>query len=67
LQEEADAIKRALEKSLTLGITTEDIKGKNQYSASTSKVGGFIADYILNQEDSNMNFMNIHAGQSTII
>ncbi|SDR66207.1 3-isopropylmalate dehydrogenase [Polaribacter sp. KT25b] len=67
LQEESDAIKRALEKSLTLGITTEDIKGKNQYSASTSKVGGFIADYILNQEDSNMNFKNIHMGQSTII
>lgn len=67
LHEEADAIERAIEKSLTLGITTEDIKGKNQYSASTSKVGGFIADYILNQEDSNMNFKNIHMGQSTII
>lgn len=67
LHEESEAIKRALEKSLTLGITTEDIKGKNQYSASTSKVGGFIADYILNQEDSNMNFKNIHMGQSTII
>lgn len=67
LHEEADAIERAIEKSLALGITTEDIKGKNQYSASTSKVGGFIADYILNQEDSNMNFKNIHMGQSTII
>ena len=67
LHEEADAIQRGVEKSLALGITTEDIKGKNQYSASTSKVGHFIADYIANQEDSNMNFQNIHMGQSTII
>ncbi|AUC85420.1 3-isopropylmalate dehydrogenase [Polaribacter sp. ALD11] len=67
LDEEANAIERAVEKSLILGITTQDIKGKNKYAASTSKVGDFIADYILNQEDSNLNFMNIHAGQSTII
>jgi len=67
LQDEADAIQRAVEKSLDLGITTPDLKGKNQYSASTAKVGNFIADYITNQEDSNMNFKNIHMGQSTII
>ena len=67
LDEEANAIERAVEKSLDLNITTEDIKGKNKYSASTSKVGDFIADYILNQEDSNLNFKNIHMGQSTII
>lgn len=67
LHQEADAIERAIEKSLALGITTEDIKSKNDFSASTSKVGDFIADYILNQEDSNMNFKNIHMGQSTII
>jgi 3-isopropylmalate dehydrogenase len=67
LHDEADAIQRAVEKSLDLGITTQDLKGKNQYSASTAKVGDFIADYISNQEDSNMNFTNIHMGQSTII
>ncbi|WP_343328745.1 3-isopropylmalate dehydrogenase [Polaribacter staleyi] len=67
LHDEADAIQRAVEKSLDLGITTPDLKGKNQYSASTAKVGDFIADYIANQEDSNMNFQNIHMGQSTII
>ncbi|QNM85271.1 3-isopropylmalate dehydrogenase [Polaribacter pectinis] len=67
LEEEADAIKRAVEKSLDLNISTQDIKGKNKYPAATSKVGDFISDYILNQEDSNINFMNIHAGQSTII
>ena len=67
LHEEADAIERAVEKSIALGITTDDIKRKNQFSASTSKVGDFIADYITNQDDSNMNFKNIHMGQSTII
>ena len=67
LDEEADAIERAVEKSLVLGITTEDIKRKSQNSTSTSKVGDFIADYITNQDDSNMNFRNIHMGQSTII
>ncbi|WP_298781041.1 3-isopropylmalate dehydrogenase [uncultured Polaribacter sp.] len=67
LQEEADAVRRGVEKSLDLGITTEDIKGKNQYAAATSKVGDFISDYIMNQEDSNINFQNIHMGQSTII
>ena len=67
LQEEANAIEKAVEKSLLLGITTEDIKGENSFSASTSKVGDFIADYIENQEDSLLNFQNIHMGQSTII
>lgn len=67
LHEEAKTIEKAVEKSLVLGITTEDIKGKNNFSASTSKVGDFIADYIENQDDSNMNFKNIHTGQSTII
>jgi 3-isopropylmalate dehydrogenase len=67
LHEEAFAIERAVEKSIQLCISTEDIKGKNKYVATTSKVGDFIADYIANQEDSNLNFQNIHMGQSTII
>ena len=67
LHDEANAIEIAVEKSLELGITTEDIKGKGSFSASTSKVGDFIADYIANQDDSNLNFKNIHMGQSTII
>ena len=67
LLDEADAIHRAVEKSLDLGLTTKDLKGVGQYSASTSKVGDFIADYIQNQEDSSMNFKNIYMGQSTII
>ena len=65
LQEEAEAVERAVEKSLELGITTADINPEKPFS--TSKVGDFIADYILNQEDSNINFANVHMGQSTII
>lgn len=67
LQDESDAIERAVEKSLAIGITTKDIKRKTQKYTTTSKVGDFIADYITNQDDSNMNFRNIHMGQSTII
>ncbi|WP_420553772.1 3-isopropylmalate dehydrogenase [Tenacibaculum aiptasiae] len=65
LHTEAAAIERAVEKSLELGITTEDISSETSFG--TSKVGDFIADYIYNQEDSNLNFQNIHMGQSTII
>ncbi|KAB1151418.1 3-isopropylmalate dehydrogenase [Tenacibaculum aiptasiae] len=65
LHTEAAAVERAVEKSLELGITTEDISSETSFG--TSKVGDFIADYIYNQEDSNLNFQNIHMGQSTII
>ncbi|WP_272151434.1 3-isopropylmalate dehydrogenase [Tenacibaculum aiptasiae] len=65
LHTEAAAVERAVEKSLELGITTEDINSETSFG--TSKVGDFIADYIYNQEDSNLNFQNIHMGQSTII
>ena len=65
LHKEASAIERAVEKSLELKITTADINSKKPFS--TSKVGDFVADFILNQDDSNLNFKNIHLGQSTII
>ncbi|CAL2102891.1 3-isopropylmalate dehydrogenase [Tenacibaculum sp. 190130A14a] len=65
LHEEAQAVEKAVEKSLELGITTEDINSDKNFG--TSKVGDFIADYIYNQEDSNINFQNVHMGQSTII
>ena len=65
LHKEADRIEEAVEKSLELGLTTSDLNPKKPMS--TSKVGDFIADYILNPEDTNRNFKNIHAGQSTII
>ncbi|CAM1366798.1 3-isopropylmalate dehydrogenase [Tenacibaculum soleae] len=65
LHNEAEVIERAVEKSLELGITTEDINSEQNFG--TNKVGDFIADFIYNQEDSNINFQNIHTGQSTII
>ena len=36
-------------------------------NVTTTKVGDFISDYISNPNDSNLNFTNIHLGQSTII
>lgn len=65
LREEADAIRTAVEKSLELNLTTPDLNGINPLT--TEKVGDFIYDHILNPEDSNINFENIHVGQSTII
>ncbi len=65
LHKEADKVEEAVEKSLELGFSTADINPENPFG--TSKVGDFIADYILNPEDTNRNFNNIFAGQSTII
>ena len=66
LHNEADLIKLAIEKSLKLDITTPDINSKYD-NITTSKVGDFIEDFINNPKDTNMNFTNIHLGQSTII
>ena len=52
--------------SLKLYITTPDINTKYD-NVTTSKVGDFIEDYISNPKDTNLNFKNIHLGQSTII
>ena len=65
LLEEAAMIKNAVEKALELNFTTPDINTENPLT--TTKVGDFIADYILNPTDTNLNFENIHIGQSTII
>ena len=66
LHEEAKMIKKAVDKSLKLQITTPDLNKKFD-NVTTSKVGDFIEDYINNPEDSNLNFSNIYLGQSTII
>jgi len=65
LFEEAEMIKKAVEKSLELNITTSDLNKNTQYT--TSKVGDFITDYIHFPDDSDVNYHNIHIGQSTII
>ncbi len=66
LHEEASRIEDAVDKSLELKITTPDLS-KVKEGITTEKVGDFIEDYILNPEDTNINFTNIHLGQSTII
>lgn len=66
LFDEADLLKTAVKKSLRLKITTPDINKKFD-NITTTKVGDFIEDYISNPNDTNLNFTNIHLGQSTII
>ncbi|WP_298902919.1 3-isopropylmalate dehydrogenase [uncultured Psychroserpens sp.] len=63
---ESELIKQAVEKSLKLDVSTPDINMKYN-NITTGKVGEFIEDFINNPNDSNMNFTNIHLGQSTII
>ena len=66
LNNEAELIRIAVEKSLKLNISTPDINSKFN-TITTSNVGDFIEDFIFNPKDSNLNFKNIHLGQSTII
>lgn len=66
LFKEAEMIRTAVDKSLKLYITTPDLNTKYD-NITTSKVGDFIEDYINHPNDSNLNFKNIHLGQSTII
>jgi len=66
LFEEAELIKEGVDKSLKLNVTTPDLNTVYD-NVTTSKVGDFIADFISNPKDSNLNFTNIHLGQSTII
>ncbi|NNF82843.1 MAG: 3-isopropylmalate dehydrogenase [Flavobacteriaceae bacterium] len=66
LYEEADLINRAVERSISLKITTPDLNPEND-RVTTRLVGDFIEDFIQNPNDSNINFKNIHLGQSTII
>lgn len=66
LYSESGMIKAAVDRSLELQITTPDLN-ESYNNITTSKVGDFIADFISNPNDSNLNFNNIHLGQSTII
>ncbi|WP_248722100.1 3-isopropylmalate dehydrogenase [Seonamhaeicola sp. ML3] len=66
LYDEAALIREGVDKSLKLHITTPDLNTKYD-NISTSKVGDFIEDFINNPDETNLNFTNIHLGQSTII
>ncbi len=66
LQSEAEMIRRAVERSIDLNITTPDLNAENK-QVTTKLIGDFIEDFIHHPNDSNVNFKNIHLGQSTII
>ncbi|WP_067144765.1 3-isopropylmalate dehydrogenase [Pseudotamlana agarivorans] len=66
LDEEANRVREGVDKSLKLHITTPDLNNKYDH-ISTTKVGDFIEDFIHNPDETNLNFTNIHLGQSTII
>ena len=53
------------EKSIELNITTPDLNSTNHFS--TTSVGNFLSDFILDDENTFYNKNNIDLGQSTII
>ncbi len=65
LFEEAEDIRNAVEKSITLNISTPDLNTTNHFS--TTSVGNFLSDFILDEENTFYNKNNIDLGQSTII
>ena len=65
LNDEAEDIRQAVEKSLDLSLCTPDINEVNHFS--TTNVGNFISDYILDDNHVYHNKENIDLGQSTII
>ena len=65
LFDEAEEIRTAVEKSIELNISTPDLNETNHFS--TTNVGNFISDFILDDENTFYNKNNIDLGQSTII
>lgn len=65
LYEEAEDIRAAVEKSIDLNITTPDLNSTNHFS--TTNVGSFLRDYIIDDDNTFYNKGNIDLGQSTII
>ncbi|WMI67072.1 3-isopropylmalate dehydrogenase [Aestuariibaculum sp. YM273] len=66
LDDEAALVREGVDKSIKLHITTPDLNTKYDH-ITTTKVGDFIEDFINNPDETNLNFTNIHLGQSTII
>ncbi len=65
LYDEAEDIRNAVEKSIELNISTPDLNATNHFS--TTNVGNFLRDFILDDENTFYNKNNIDLGQSTII
>jgi 3-isopropylmalate dehydrogenase len=65
LFEEADSIRNAIDKSIELEITTADINSSQKFT--TTDVGNFIHDFIIDKKSVLTHIENISLGQSTII
>ncbi len=65
LYHEAEDVRNAVIKSIDMNITTVDLNPKNPFS--TTNVGNFISDYILEEGSAFFNKHNMNLGQSTII
>ncbi|MBS9768470.1 MAG: 3-isopropylmalate dehydrogenase [Flavobacteriaceae bacterium] len=65
LYHEAEDVRNAVIKSIDMNITTVDLNPKNPFS--TTSVGNFISDYILEEGSAFFNQHNMNLGQSTII
>lgn len=65
LNDEADAIRGAVEKAIDLSICTPDLIPNSSYT--TTNIGDFIVEFISNIDELSLNPDNIEVGQSTII
>jgi 3-isopropylmalate dehydrogenase len=65
LNQEADAIRKAVEESIKLNVCTQDLNKNNHYS--TEKVGDFLEGRISESEHHHINDNNLTIGQMTII
>lgn len=65
LVKEAEAVRKAVEASIQLGVCTQDINKDSNYS--TEKVGDFLEGLISEPENIRINNENLSLGQMTII
>lgn len=66
LYEEAELVRKGVDLSLKMKVTTPDLNSESNV-ISTSKVGDFITDYIVESVNPKVNLTNINLGKSTII
>jgi 3-isopropylmalate dehydrogenase len=65
LEEEAEAVRNAVNTLIDNGIVTKDLNPNRYYSTTT--IGEMVADLILEQKSSHVHAANVNFGKSTII
>ncbi|MDO5607040.1 MAG: 3-isopropylmalate dehydrogenase [Capnocytophaga sp.] len=69
IDDAANKVRKAVDQCIAQGVVTPDLKGKKTYT--TTEVGDYIVDFVLNAEDSDnycyFNFENFQQGRSTIV